>query len=109
MSVPSQTPYVHSVARQDKQLIPVFDLAERLGVEVRGSAPLCLIAKQAEGPMAIRVDEDVPSLATVEVGAIRPSGSHERDVVGSFQQGDQEVPIYALDKLGQELGSGRQR
>jgi chemotaxis signal transduction protein len=97
------------VARQDKQLIPVFDLAERLGVEVQGASPLCLIAKQAEGPVAICVDEDVPSLSTIELSVIQPSRSSDRDVVGLFQQGDQEVPIYALDRLGQEISSGQLR
>jgi hypothetical protein len=68
-----------------------------------------LIARQPEGLMAICVDEDVPSLATIELSAIQPSQSSDRVVVGSFHQGDEEVPIYALDKLAQEIGSGQHR
>ncbi len=109
MRVPSQTPHVYAVARQDKQLIPVFDLAERLGVQIQGSAPLCLIIRQPDGLMAICVDEDVPSLTTIELSAIRPSQSSDCAVVGSFHQGDEEVPIYALDKLGLETGSEQRR
>jgi chemotaxis signal transduction protein len=97
--VPSGTAFVNAVLRHGDDVLPVFDLAAKLRVQVRGAKPLCVIAKRRDGPMAICIDAEIPSLQTVEVAAIRPTGGGS-EVTGSCLVGAEEVPIYSLTTLG---------
>ncbi|MGQ0812658.1 MAG: chemotaxis protein CheW [Nitrospiraceae bacterium] len=100
MPVPSQTPFVTAIARREKDLLPVFDLAARLNVAVRGDTPLCLIARHEHGPMVIRIDSDIPSLRMVDTSAVQPIQSEDPDAIGVFQDGAERIPVYSLATLG---------
>ncbi|MGQ0666774.1 MAG: chemotaxis protein CheW [Nitrospiraceae bacterium] len=99
-AVPSQTPFVSSVIRNNETLLPVFDLAGLLRVSIRGADPLCLTAKHPRGPMAICIDGEMPVLQTLDPASIRPCQGEAFDSLGSFASGLEEVPIIALSKLG---------
>ena len=98
--VPSRTPYVHAMLKRDHDVIPVYDLATRLSRTLQGDPLLCLVALHLDGPMAICIDADVPSLETVDVVAIRPSGSEDIETLGMVTIGGEDVAIVALQRLG---------
>ncbi len=98
--VPSRTPFVNSLLKRDKEVLPVYDLAARLNRADRWQPALCLVARHADGLMAIGIDEMIPSLHTVETGAIKPSVGPGIENLGSFEDGPDEVPILAVHRLG---------
>jgi hypothetical protein len=81
-------------------VIPVYDLATRLSRTLQGDPLLCLVARHLDGPMAICIDAEVPSLETVDVVAIRPSGSEGIETLGMVTIGGEDVAIVALQRLG---------
>lgn len=101
--VPSQTPYVNAVIRRDQTVLPVFDLAARLDVTTLGSAPLCLVAKHVDGPLAIRIDPEVPALHMIETSAIRPHHDADPDLLGTYVYESQAIPVLSLARLGKSL------
>lgn len=103
--VPSGTAFVNAVVRRGEDVLPVFDLAGKLGLQVVGPASLCLIAKQVDGPMAVRIDADLPTLQTIEETAIRKPAGADPDLVGVCVIGTGEVPIYSLATLGAAIRS----
>jgi chemotaxis signal transduction protein len=98
--VPSRTPFVHAMLKRDHDVIPVYDLATRLSRTLQGAPLLCLVARHLDGPMAICIDADVPSLETVDVVAIRPSCSEDIETLGMVTIGGEDVAIVALQRLG---------
>lgn len=98
--VPSQTPFVSAVVRQDQGVFPVFDLARLLQVRVQGEAALCLLVKQPEGAMAICIDEEMPSLQTLDMGSVHPYRGGDLPAAESVSVGFDEVPILSLARLG---------
>jgi len=98
--VPSRTPFVHAMLKRDHDVIPVYDLATRLSRTLQGDPLLCLVARHLDGPMAICIDADVPSLETVDVVTIRPSGSEDIETLGMVTIGGEDVAIVALQRLG---------
>jgi chemotaxis signal transduction protein len=100
VSIPSGTPHVSAVLRQGEDILPVFDLAGRLCVQVKGSALLCLIAKRKDGPMAVCIDGDIPTLQSVSEESIRPVAWNDSDVIGTCRIEAEELPIYSLAQLG---------
>jgi chemotaxis signal transduction protein len=98
--VPSQTPFVQAMLKRDNHVMPVYDLAARLSRTVQGDPLLCLVARHLDGPMAICIDADVPSLETVDVAAIRPNGRGDIETLGSVTIGENDVAIVALQRLG---------
>ena len=100
LPVPSRTPFVSAVVRQDHSVYPVFNLAELLRVRVRGEQTLCLLAKQPGGAMAICIDEEMPSLHTLDTAAVHPYQGSEFPATGSVTMDFEEVPIIALARLG---------
>ncbi len=98
--VPSRTPFVSAVVRKDKDVFPVFDLAELLHVTVKGEELLCLTAKHHRGAMAICIDEDMPVLHTLDAAAIQAYRGGEFEAIGSFANGLDQIPIISLAKLG---------
>jgi chemotaxis signal transduction protein len=104
--VPSGTAYVTAVLRQGEDVLPVFDLAAKLRVQVKGSKPLCVIARRKDGPMAVCIDSDIPALQTVEASTVKPAAGGS-DITGFCMVGAEEVPIYSLATLGLSASQGR--
>jgi chemotaxis signal transduction protein len=98
--VPSRTPFVHAMLKRDNHVMPVYDLAARLSRTLQGDPLLCLVARHLDGPMAICIDADVPSLETVDATAIRPNGRGDIETLGSVTIGENDVAIVALQRLG---------
>jgi chemotaxis signal transduction protein len=101
--VPSGTPFVKAILKRDNRAMPVYDLAARLNRTVQGDPLLCLEVRHLDGPMAICIDADVPSLETVEAAVIRPSGDRNIESLGSVTIGEQDVTIVALQRLGRSI------
>jgi len=99
-SVPSRTPFVQAMLKRDNRVMPVYDLASRLSCPVQGEPLLCLEARHLDGPMAICIDADVPSLETVDAAAIRPQGRKDVETLGMVTIGGEDVSIVALQQLG---------
>jgi chemotaxis signal transduction protein len=95
--VPSGTPRVSGIVRRGEEILPVYDLASSLKVQVKGARQLCLIAKHRDGPMAICIDEEIPSLHTVDPSLIATAADPE--LLGTCQVGAETVPIYSLTRL----------
>lgn len=100
MPVPSLTPYVNAVIRQGEEILPVFDFARLLMVQVSKTDPLCLRAKRQDGVMAVCIDPDVPTLHQVEAQSVRPASSGAPGVVGICSIGSEDVPVYSWALLG---------
>ncbi|MEP6958993.1 MAG: chemotaxis protein CheW [Nitrospirota bacterium] len=98
--VPSRTPFVQAMLKRDNDVIPVYDLATRLSRTLQGDPLLCLVARHLDGPMAICIDAEVPSLETVDVVAIRPSGREDIETLGMVTIAGEDVAIVALQRLG---------
>jgi len=98
--VPSRTPFVQAMLKRDNHVMPVYDLAARLSRTVQGDPLLCLVARQLDGPMAICIDADVPSLETVDATAIRPNDRVDIETLGSVTIGENDVAIVELQRLG---------
>jgi len=101
--VPSRTPFVQAMLRRDNHVMPVYDLAARLSRKLTGSPLLCLVARHLDGPMAICIDADVPSLETVDATTIRPNGRGDVETLGSVTIAGNDVAIVALQRLGQSM------
>src|SRR5262245_13522936 len=98
--VPSRTPFVGSVVRRDKQVLPVYDLASRLYRTLEEDARLCLTVRHSDGPLAVGIDDEIPSLHTVEVAEIKPSRIRDMEMLGSFESNGEKIDIIALKQLG---------
>ena len=105
--VPSRTPHVGAVLRHGNDLLPVYNLAGTLNVEVEGQAPLGLVLKTDRGPMAVCIDETVPSMCTLEEDAIEPAPEGSRPQIGTFRVAGEEIPIYSFRGFGQDDGGRR--
>lgn len=107
--VPSRTPFVQAMLKRDNHVMPVYDLATRLSRTLQGDPLLCLVARHLDGPMAICIDADVPSLETVDAAAIRPNIGGDIETLGSVTIGGADVAIVALQRLGRlgQNGMGR--
>ena len=101
--IPSRTPFVQAMLKRDNHVMPVYDLAARLNRKLTGSPLLCLVARHLDGPMAICIDADVPSLETVDAAAIRPNGRGDIESLGSVTIGEHDVAIVALQRLGRSI------
>jgi chemotaxis signal transduction protein len=100
VSVPSGTAHISAVLRRGQDILPVFDLAGRLNVQVKGGALLCLIAKRKDGPMAVCIDSGIPTLQLVSEESIRPVAWKDSDVIGTCRIDAEELPVYSLAHLG---------
>lgn len=98
--VPSRTPFVQAMLKRENHVMPVYDLAARLSRTLIGSPLLCLVARQLDGPMAICIDADMPSLETVDATAIRSNGSEDLETHGTVTIAGNDVAIVALQRLG---------
>lgn len=100
IAVPSRTPFVQAMVRREKEVLPVYDLAARLNRSLLGDPLLCLVAKHVDGPMAICIDADMPSLHTIEAGTLQFSTRTDIETIGSFNDGNGEIPVVAFQTLG---------
>ncbi|MDH4186596.1 MAG: chemotaxis protein CheW [Nitrospira sp.] len=98
--VPSRTPFVQAMLKRGNQVMPVYDLAAQLNCRLQGDLLLCLVARHIDGPLAICIDADMPSLETVDATAIRPNANGDADMLGAVTIGGNEVAIVALQRLG---------
>jgi chemotaxis signal transduction protein len=98
--VPSRTPFVQAMLKRGNNAMPVYDLATKLSCKLQGDPLLCLVARHLDGPMAICIDADVPSLETVDATAIRPNGREDVETLGMVTIGGEDVAIVALQRLG---------
>lgn len=98
--VPSRTPFVGAMLKREKDVMPVYDLGTRLECQPEGETLLCLVARHIDGPMAICIDSEIPSLHTVEIGQIGPSKRMDLETLGSFTSEGQDIDIVALQRLG---------
>jgi chemotaxis signal transduction protein len=103
IAVPSRTPFVQAMLKRDNHVMPVYDLAARLNRKLIGNPLLCLVARHLDGPMAICIDADVPSLETVDAAEIRPNGKGDIESLGSVTIGENDVAIVALQRLGRSI------
>jgi hypothetical protein len=101
--VPSRTPFVQAMLKRDNLAMPVYDLAARLSRKQIGSPLLCLVIRHLDGPMAICIDADMPSLETVDAAVIRPNSSGDIESLGSVTIGEHDVTIVALQRLGRSI------
>lgn len=99
-SVPSDTPFVAALIRRENGCLPVFDLAAKLSRTMHGSESLCLIVKHVDGPMAICIDSQVPSIHLVAHTAMRYRPDTDPDIAGTCVVGEEELPIINLTTLG---------
>jgi hypothetical protein len=86
--------------KRENHVMPVYDLAARLSRKLIGSPLLCLVARHLDGPMAICIDADMPSLETVDATAIRSNGSEDLETHGTVTIAGNDVAIVALQRLG---------
>ncbi len=100
LPIPSTTPFVSAVVRHGDEVLPVYDLAARLGVRIGTGDHLCLVAKRRDGLMAVCIDADIPTLHTVDPSGIRPAARQAPDMIGVCVIGGEEVPVYSLALLG---------
>lgn len=100
VAVPSRTPHVHGLLKREKDVLPIYDLGEQLQTSAHGEPLLCLVARHIDGPMAICIDSEVPSLQTVAAGDVRPSTRKDLDTLGTFAADGEDIPIVALRRLG---------
>ncbi len=95
-----RTPFVTAIVRLNQTVLPVFDLAAMLERVVQGSSPLCLRVKHASGDMVICIDEAIPVLRTLEHSMIRPYRNTDVPAEGSYADGQEEIPILSMSRLG---------
>jgi hypothetical protein len=98
--VPSRTPFVQAMLKRENHVMPVYDLAARLSRSLIGSPLLCLEARHLDGPMAICIDADMPSLETVDATEIRSNGRGDIETLGTVTIAGNDVAIVALQRLG---------
>jgi chemotaxis signal transduction protein len=91
---------------RDNDVLPVYDLALRLHCEVRGESMLCMVARHKDGPLAICIDGEVPSLRTLDAAEIRPAAQQELETLGSFESDGESISIVALNRLGTQASVG---
>ncbi len=99
-AVPSDTPFVTALVRQEKGCLPVFDLAAKFDRPMQKDERLCLVVKHVDGPLAICIDSHVPSLHVVARSAVQYRAGNDPDIAGTCIAGEEELPIINLTTLG---------
>ncbi len=100
IAVPSDTPFVAALVRQENRCLPVFDLAAKFDRTMNEEAPLCLIVKHLDGPLAICIDSQVPSLHMVARSSMHYQVGSDPDIAGRCVADKEELPIINLMTLG---------
>ena len=106
--LPSDTPFVASLVRHAKGCLPVFDLAAKFNRTIHTDESLCLIVKHIDGPLALCVDAQVPSLHVVGRSSLHYRAGSDPDITGTCVANEEEIPIINLTTLGvSSLSPGR--
>ena len=106
--LPSDTPFVASLVRHANGCLPVFDLAAKFNRTIPEDESLCLIVKHIDGPLAICVDSQVPSLHVVARSSMHYRAGSDPDITGTCVANEEEIPIINLTTLGvSSLSPGR--
>lgn len=98
--VPSDTPFIAALVRQEKRCLPVFDLAAKFNRTVKDKEPLCLLVKHMDGPLAICIDSQVPSLLMTTRASMNGRDGSDPNIAGTCEADDEELPIINLTTLG---------
>jgi chemotaxis signal transduction protein len=106
MPVPSRTPFVGAILRHGEDILPVFDLAARLCLDPAGISPWCLILKRGDGPVAVRIDGEMPQIHAVKADALRPPEGAAPDIDSVCRIGAEEVSVLSVTTLGKDLPEG---
>jgi len=97
-SIPSGTPFIAALMRRGQDVLPVYDLASRLGVRKERSDGFCLIAKHPDGPVAVCIDDEMPALHLSTPEALHPA-EPGGEIEATCRVDGVEVPVYALSRL----------
>ncbi|WP_455245585.1 chemotaxis protein CheW [Petrachloros mirabilis] len=100
VAVPSRTPHVAAMLKREKDVMPVYDLGERLDRRPEGDPLLCLVARHVDGPMAICIDSSIPSVLNLDLDQIGPRRRMDLETLGSFKSEGEEIDIVELKRLG---------
>lgn len=100
VAVPSRTPFVSALVKREQEVMPVYDLAARLDRRMAGESLLCLIARHVDGPMAICIDSEIPSLHSLDLTEIDVSRNMDLETLGTFKSEGRDIEIVALQRLG---------
>lgn len=98
--VPSETPFITALVRLEEGCLPVYDLAGKFQRTMREGESLCLIVKHMDGPLAVCIDAEVPSLQMVPRSSIQYHLGEDPDIAGSCLAGGEQLPIINLATLG---------
>lgn len=98
--VPSETRFVTSLVRHEDRYLPVFDLAAKFQRTMHERESLCLVVKHVDGPLAICIDAEVPSLQMVPRSSLQYQHGDDPDMAGSCVAGGEQLPIINLATLG---------
>ena len=101
--VPSRTPFVQAMLKRKNLVMPVYELATRLSRKLQGDPLLCLIVRHIDGPMAICIDAEMPSLETVDAMEIRSNDRGDIETIGTVTIAGNDVAIVALQRLGRAI------
>jgi chemotaxis signal transduction protein len=101
--VPSRTPFVQAMLKRKNLVMPVYDLATRLSRKLQGDPLLCLVVRHIDGPMAICIDAEMPSLETVDAMEIRSNDRRDIETIGTVTIAGNDVAIVALQRLGRAI------
>lgn len=99
MPVPSTTAFVGAVVRRGEEVLPVFDLAKRLNVQVQGQAALCLIGRHRLGQFAMRIDPQIPTLVSVDRAAFQADAGSEPGLEGHCVVEEAKLAVVSLGEL----------
>jgi hypothetical protein len=84
-------------------VMPVYELATRLSRKLQGDPLLCLVVRHIDGPMAICIDAEMPSLETVDAMEIRSNDRRDIETIGTVTIAGNDVAIVALQRLGRAI------
>lgn len=100
LMVPSETPFLNAVVWREKDIMPVFDLAEMLDLTIESDPPLCLLVKHEDGPLAVRIESNVPILQSVDCSSIKPPEGANPIIGGRLELDGRSMAMLYLSKLG---------
>jgi chemotaxis signal transduction protein len=89
--------------RDGEELLPVFDLAGRLSLEPGRNLPWCLILKRGDGPVAVRVDGEMPQIQAVRADELRSPEGLAPDMDAVCRIGTEDIPVLSVMTLGKDL------
>jgi purine-binding chemotaxis protein CheW len=106
-AVASETAWIRGVISLRGKIVPVFDLAARLGLTSEPSADAKIVIVETEGAMAGVIVDEVDEVRTVEAGQLEdvPGGGDFIDTIAKVE--DRLIVLLNLESLfsGVELAS----